>query len=67
MQPRGNTWCKNWNDPNQEDIGVIERMQCGRHSEAFDRGALSPCWDPVLQQFARLLTESVSGGALRQT
>ncbi|MDH3763832.1 MAG: aromatic ring-hydroxylating dioxygenase subunit alpha [Gammaproteobacteria bacterium] len=51
---------QNWNDLNHEDIGVVERMQSGRNSEGFDGGVLSPYWDPVLQQFARLLTESVA-------
>ena len=50
---------QNWNDLNHEDIGVVERMQSGRNSEGFDGGVLSPYWDPVLQQFARLLVESV--------
>ena len=45
---------QNWHDLNKEDIGVIERMQAGRESEGFDGGVLSPYWDPVLQQFARL-------------
>jgi choline monooxygenase len=51
---------QNWNDLNHEDIGVVERMQSGRKSEGFDGGVLSPYWDPVLQQFARLLTSSVA-------
>ena len=55
---------QNWIDLNHEDIGVIERMQSGRNSEGFDGGVLSPYWDPVLQQFARLMTESVSGETL---
>jgi choline monooxygenase len=51
---------QNWNDLNHEDIGVIERMQCGRNSEGFDGGVLSPYWDPVLQHFARLLADAVA-------
>lgn len=51
---------RNWNDLNHEDIGVIERMQAGRYSEAFDGGVLSPYWDPVQQHFARLVTDSLA-------
>ncbi|MCP4387546.1 MAG: aromatic ring-hydroxylating dioxygenase subunit alpha [Gammaproteobacteria bacterium] len=58
---------QNWSDLNHEDIGVVERMQSGRNSEGFDGGVLSPYWDPVLQQFARLMTESVSAESNRGT
>ena len=51
---------KNWNDLNHEDIGIIERMQAGRSSEAFDGGVLSPYWDPVQQHFARLIFEAIT-------
>lgn len=51
---------KNWNDLNQEDIGIIERMQAGRSSDGFDGGVLSPYWDPVQQHFARLLSDSIA-------
>lgn len=50
-----NTVIKNWHDLNNEDIGIIERMQAGRASDGFDGGVLSPYWDPVLQHFARLV------------
>ncbi len=50
---------RNWNELNHEDIGVIERMQAGRSSEGFDGGVLSPYWDPVQQQFARLIVEAM--------
>ena len=52
---------RNWNDLNHEDIGVIERMQSGRRSDGFDGGVLSPYWDPVQQQFARLVARSIAG------
>ena len=51
---------KNWNDLNQEDIGVVERMQAGRRSDGFDGGVLSPYWDPVLQHFARLVSADIA-------
>jgi choline monooxygenase len=50
---------QNWHDLNQEDIGIIERMQAGRASEGFDGGVLSPYWDPVQQHFARLMIEAM--------
>lgn len=53
---------RNWNDLNHEDIGVVERMQAGRHSEGFDGGVLYPYWDPVQQHYARLMVESIAGG-----
>ncbi len=49
----------NWKELNDEDIGVIERMQQGRHSDGFDGGVLSPYWDPVIQQFARLMAQEI--------
>jgi choline monooxygenase len=52
---------RNWHDLNQEDIGIIERMQRGRCSDGFDGGVLSPYWDPVLQHYARLLSAAVAG------
>ncbi|MFT5111636.1 MAG: choline monooxygenase [Parasphingorhabdus sp.] len=54
-----NTVIRNWHDLNNEDIGVIERMQAGRSSDGFDGGVLSPYWDPVLQHFARLIYHSM--------
>ena len=50
----------NWHDLNNEDIGILERMQAGRLSDGFDGGVLSPYWDPVQQHFARLIVESVA-------
>ena len=52
---------RNWHELNLEDIGIVERMQAGRASEGFDGGVLSPYWDPVLQHFARLVAEGISG------
>ncbi len=52
---------QNWRELNEEDIGIIERMQAGRSSDGFDGGVLSPFWDPVQQHFARLLLESIKG------
>jgi choline monooxygenase len=49
----------NWRALNEEDIGIVERMQAGRRSDGFDGGVLSPYWDPVLQHFARLVFDAV--------
>ena len=38
----------NWAELNHEDIGIIERMQCGRATDGFDGGVLSPYQDPAL-------------------
>lgn len=50
---------QNWHDLKIEDVGIIERMQAGRASDAFQGGVLSPYWDPVLQHFTRLVLESI--------
>lgn len=57
--PGRNAVIQNWHDLNLEDVGVIERMQAGRHSEGFDGGVLSPYWDPVLQHFAKLVYQTM--------
>ena len=51
---------QNWHDLNNEDIGIIERMQAGRASDGFDGGVLSPYWDPIQQHFGRLLLQSMA-------
>ena len=48
-----------WRELNAEDIGVIERMQQGRHSPGFDGGVLSPYWDLPTQHFSRLVADAV--------
>ncbi|GIS88659.1 MAG: hypothetical protein CM1200mP18_13690 [Gammaproteobacteria bacterium] len=55
-----NVVINNWHDLNNEDVGILERMQAGRLSDGFDGGVLSPYWDPVQQHFARLIFESVT-------
>ena len=58
---------KNWHDLNQEDIGIIERMQAGRYSDGFDGGVLSPYWDPVQQHFARLMHDAIAADGNPET
>ena len=48
-----------WRELNGEDIGVVERMQQGRHSPGFDGGVLSPYWDLPTQHFSRLVADAV--------
>ena len=48
-----------WRGLNEEDIGVIERMQQGRHSPGFDGGTLSPFWDSAIQHYARLMASAI--------
>ena len=60
-----NTVIRNWHDLNNEDIGVIERMQAGRHAEGFDGGVLSPYWDPALQHYAQLIYGAIQHESTR--
>lgn len=48
-----------WNDLNWEDINVIERLQRGRRSPAFDGGRLSPHWEGPTHQFGRRIVDKV--------
>jgi choline monooxygenase len=42
-----------WQEVFMEDIGVVEAMQRGRHSPAFDGGKFSPVMDPPTHAFHR--------------
>ena len=48
-----------WRNLNEEDVGVIERMQQGRRSPGFEGGVLSPYWDSAIQHYARLMLKAV--------
>ena len=52
-----------WSEVFLEDVDVVERMQAGRHSPAFDGGFFSPVMDPPTKAFhawtARALTEDL--------
>ncbi|MCA8967421.1 MAG: hypothetical protein KDC48_21245, partial [Planctomycetes bacterium] len=50
----------NWNALNAEDLGLIERMQRGRHSPGFDGGVLSPFWDGYVGHLSRLVLDGVA-------
>jgi choline monooxygenase len=52
-----------WQEVFQEDVDVVQRMQLGRHSPAFEGGFFSPVMDPPTRAFhewaARALTEDL--------
>ena len=48
-----------WEDLNREDIGVLERLQQGRLSPAYDGGRLSPHWEGPTHEFGRLVIEKI--------
>lgn len=50
---------KMWDDLNREDIGVLELLQQGRRSPAYDGGRLSPHWEGPTHQFGRRIVEKV--------
>jgi choline monooxygenase len=52
-----------WRDLNHEDLGILERLQQGRHSPGFDGGALSPFWDEATLHFARLVVDGLRSTA----
>ena len=52
-----NTLTASWRDIFTEDIGVVEGMQCGRHSTAFDGGYFSPFHDTVTHHFHRWVAD----------
>ena len=50
---------KMWDDLNKEDIGMLERLQQGRLSPAYDGGRLSPHWEGPTHQFGRRIVEKI--------
>ena len=52
---------KMWEDLNHEDIGMLERLQQGRLSPAYDGGRLSPHWEGPTHEFgARIIKKIVT-------
>jgi choline monooxygenase len=49
-----------WSATNDEDIGVIERMQKGRRSPAFDGGCFSPALEITVKQFQSMVYRSIN-------
>lgn len=50
---------KMWDDLNTEDIGMLERLQQGRLSPAYDGGRLSPHWEGPTHDFGRRIVEKI--------
>lgn len=48
-----------WHDLNSEDVDVLERLQRGRRSPAYDGGRLSPAWDGPTHEFGRILLDQM--------
>lgn len=48
-----------WDELNREDIGVLELLQQGRRSPAYDGGRLSPHWEGQTHQFGRRIVEKI--------
>jgi choline monooxygenase len=46
-----------WHKTNKEDIEIIERMQIGRTSPAFDGGCFSPALETTVHHFQQLVTK----------
>lgn len=49
-----------WRTINKEDIDIIERLQIGRYSPAFDGGCFSPALEKTVYQFHQLIAQSIS-------
>lgn len=50
---------KTWDDLNREDLGMLELLQQGRKSPAYDGGRLSPHWEGPTHQFGRRVIEAI--------
>lgn len=49
-----------WDDLNREDLGMLELLQQGRRSPAYDGGRLSPHWEGPTHQFGRRIVEKIA-------
>ena len=50
-----------WDDLNREDLGMLELLQQGRRSPAYDGGRLSPHWEGPTHEFGRRIVERIVG------
>ena len=48
-----------WDDLNREDLGMLELLQQGRLSPAYDGGRLSPYWEGPTHDFGRRIVEQI--------
>lgn len=54
-----NATMKMWDDLNREDLGMLELLQQGRLSLAYDGGRLSPHWEGPTHDFGRRVIERI--------
>ena len=57
------TMLEGWRQVFVEDVGVVEGMQRGRHSPAFDGGAFSPVMDRPTHHFHRWVAQRMAVSA----
>jgi choline monooxygenase len=50
---------KMWDDLNREDLGMLELLQQGRLSPAYDGGRLSPHWEGPTHAFGQRIVEKI--------
>ena len=48
-----------WDDLNREDLAMLELLQQGRRSPAYDGGRLSPHWEGPTHDFGRRNIEKI--------
>ena len=48
-----------WDELNREDLGILELLQEGRKSPAYDGGRLSPHWEGPTHAFGRRVVEAI--------
>ena len=51
-----------WDGLNREDLGMLELLQEGRRSPAYDGGRLSPHWEGPTHDFGRRVVEKIISG-----
>ncbi len=51
-----------WDDLNREDLGMLELLQQGRLSPAYDGGRLSPHWEGPTHDFGRRVVQRILSG-----
>jgi len=49
-----------WDELNREDIGLLEQLQQGRRSVAFEGASMAPNWDATQLELSRLLLRLMS-------
>jgi len=52
-----------WDELNREDVALLERLQAGRKSPAFQRSVMSPAWEGPAHALARKVVDAVIAGS----